>query len=136
MVHSDQRAEERPSREEILARHEPIHTYPRPLRDPVRGGWRVILWAWAAVCGVLAGLILPWFWAGFVGALFGWLLDPLGADNETAIFVILLIPPVVVIGWAMLREPEKRLYPATKAFLCAATATWLFFVFAELWIVY
>jgi hypothetical protein len=135
VVDSDAEAEEHLSREEIVARHQPIHTYPRPRRDPVGGVWRVILWAWALVCGVLAGLILPWFWAGLVLALFGGLMRTLSIDDEIAILVVLLIPPVVGIGWAMLREPENELYPATKAFLWAAIATWLFFVFGKLWVV-
>jgi len=83
VVDSDARAEEPSSREEVLARHEPIQTYKRPRRKQVTGVWEVIL-----------------------------------------------------IAWAMLREPEERLQPAAKVFLGATLFTWLFFVFAELWIVY
>jgi hypothetical protein len=132
VVGSDTEAEEQLSREEILDRHEPIHTYPRPRRDPVGGVWQVILWSWALVCGVIAGLVLPWFWAGFAGALFGWMLDPLGM---TAVYVIFLIPPVVLIGWMMLRQHEENLRPATKVFLGSFIVTWLYFVFAEVWLV-
>jgi hypothetical protein len=117
VVDSDAKAEEHLSREEILARHKPIHTYKprRSRRKQVRGVSGLILTTWALVCGVLAGLILPMFWMGIIGALF--------------VFAILLTPPVVGIGWAMLREPEHELYPATKAFLWATLAAWLFFVF-------
>jgi hypothetical protein len=138
VVDSDAKAEEHLSREEILARHKPIHTYilarhkpihtykpRRSRRKQVRGVSGLILTTWALVCGVLAGLILPMFWMGIIGALFGWLLP----SDEITFFAILLTPPVVGIGWAMLREPEHELYPATKAFLWATLAAWLFFVF-------
>ena len=133
VVDSDQKAEEPKRREEILARHEPIHTYGprRPRRKQVTGVWEVILIAWALVCGVLAGLFGPLFWGGIVWALLGWLLP----HGRTTFYVIFLIPPVALIGWAMLRERERDLQPATKAFLGAMFFTWLFFVFTEPWIV-
>ena len=96
------------------------------------GVWEVILIAWALVCGVLAGLFVPLLWGGIVWALLGWLLP----HDSTTFYVIFLIPPAALIAWAMLRERERYLQPATKAFLGAMLFTWLFFVFAEMWIVY
>ena len=132
MVDSDAEAEEPPSREEILARHEPLRTYERPRRKQVTGVWEAILIAWALVCGVLLGFTGPIIWMGVLWALLGWLLS----HGRATFYVILLIPPVVLIAWAMLRERERVLQPATKVFLGATLFTWLFFVFAELWIVY
>lgn len=133
MVDSDAEAEEHPSREEILAQHEPIHTHrPRkPRRKRVRGVRGVFLMVWALVCGVLFGFVGPVLWLAILGALFGWLVRrlPQMVDDFVAFYVLVLIPPVVGIGWAMLREPEEELYPETKVFLVTVLVTWLFFVY-------
>ena len=125
MVDSDAEAEEHPSREEIVARHEPIHTYPRPLRKQVYGPRGAALTVAALVVGLLAGLILPSVWLGIVAALFGWMLP----SDMITLLVILLLPPAAGICWAMLREREHELYPATKAFLVAMLFGGLFFVY-------
>jgi hypothetical protein len=123
VVDSDQKAEEHPSREEIVARHEPIHTYPRPRRKPLAR-----LMVPALVCGFLFGFVLPVVWVGIVWALLGWLLP----SGQLTYLVIFLIPPVAGLVWAMLREPEHELYAATKAFLWGMLIGWSVFVLCVL----
>jgi len=97
----------------------------------VRGVRGVFLMVWALVCGVLFGFVGPVLWLAILGALFGWLVRrlPQMVDDFVAFYVLVLIPPVVGIGWAMLREPEEELYPETKVFLVTVLVTWLFFVY-------